>query len=396
MTGALEGITVLDVGQLVQGPQAAALLCDMGADVIKVELPGMGDQARWIVVADGDLRSAYFQGVNRGKRSVTADLRTPEGAQVFKRLAAQADVIISNFKPGTMEDWGLGYEELAKDNPGLVWGSGSAFGPVGPDSLREGADLAGQSAGGLVSTIGHDGAPLSPVGATIADHIASQNLASGVLAALVSRARTGRGQKLEVSLLGGQIWAQASEYTHFFLTDEVPGRGAYGHPLLRGLYGIFQTKDGWLGLIGVPPQARDAFFIAIGDPELALDPRYQGLLASRADMRELFDRLNPIFQTKTTEQWSEIFREAGVRYAPVRDYREAAADPGCWENGYFQTATDANGVEQRVVGNPIRMSDTPMRVSADAPALGQHTDEVLEGLGYSSDQIESLRAAGAI
>ena len=142
MTGALEGITVLDVGQLVQGPQAAALLCDMGADVIKVELPGMGDQARWIVVADGDLRSAYFQGVNRGKRSVTADLRTPEGAQVFKRLAAQADVIISNFKPGTMEDWGLGYEELAKDNPGLVWGSGSAFGPVGPDSLREGADFA--------------------------------------------------------------------------------------------------------------------------------------------------------------------------------------------------------------------------------------------------------------
>ena len=141
---------------------------------------------------------------------------------------------------------------------------------------------------------------MSPVGATIADHIASQNLLSGILAALYSRERTGLGQLIEGSLVGGQIWAQASEYTHFLLTDEVPGRGHYSHPLLRGVYGIFQTSDGWIGIIGVPPDSRDAFFIAMGQPELALDERYQGLLASREDLDELFELLNPVFKTKTT------------------------------------------------------------------------------------------------
>ncbi len=396
MAGALEGIRVLDVGQLVQGPQAAALLCDMGADVIKIELPVFGDQARWIFVAENDPRSAYFEGSNRGKRSVTLDLRTPSGAEIFKRLAETADVVISNFKPGTMEAWGLGYDVLRQVNDGIICGAGSAFGPTGPDALREGADLAGQSAGGLVSTIGHDDQPPAPVGATIADHIASQNLAAGVLAALVSRARTGRGQRIDVSLLGGQIWAQASEYTHFLLTDEVPGRGGYGHPLLRGLYGLFQTKDGWIGLIGVPPNARDAFFVAVDQPELALDPRYQGLLASRADMRELFERLNPTFQTKTTDQWAEIFAEAGVRYAPVRDYREAVADPGARENGYFQQVTTQAGTTTTVVGTPIAMSDTPLRPGADAPTLGAHTDEVLGELGYTADEIARFREQGAV
>ena len=211
MSGPLQGIRVLDVGLLVQAPQAAALLSDMGADVIKVELPGFGDQARFIPLSLEDFRSAYFTACNRGKRSLTLDLRTPAGAAVFGRLAETADVVVSNFKPGTMESWGLGYEDLAEHNPRIVWAGGSTFGPAGPDAEREGADLAGQAAGGLVSTTGRDGDPPSPVGVTIADHIGSLNMVAGVLAALHARERTGRGQRVEVSLLGGQIWAQAAE-----------------------------------------------------------------------------------------------------------------------------------------------------------------------------------------
>ena len=396
MPGALEGIRVLDVGLLVQGPQAGALLCDMGADVIKIELPEVGDHARWIVVNEDDPRGAYFYACNRGKRSVTIDLRTPIGVTIFKRLAVEADVVISNFRPGTMEAWGLGFEDLRAVNPGIVWGAGSTFGPLGPDADREGADLAGQAAGGLVSTIGHDGEPPTPVGATIADHCASQNLAAGILAALVSRAKTGEGQRVDVSLLGGQIWAQASEYTHYLLTDEVPGRGTYGHPLLRGLYGLFRTKDGWIGLIGVPPDARDAFFIAIDQPELALNPRYAGLLLSREEMRELFARLNAVFETKTTQQWGAIFTEAGVRWAPVRDYREVAADPGAWENGYFVRVDNGAGEQATVVPAPIAMSGTPLQPSGRLPELGEHTDEVLQAAGFSAADIAGFRSEAAV
>ena len=396
MEGALSGIKVLDVGQLVQGPQAAALFCDMGADVTKVELPGVGDLSRWIFVSETDPRSAYFHACNRGKKSLTLDLRTAAGADIFKRLAAQADVVLSNFKAGTMEEWGLGYEDLRSVNPALIWAAGSAFGHIGHDASREGADLAGQCAGGLVSSIGYDDTPASPVGVTIADHIASQNLASGILAALVSRARTGQGQRIDVSLLGGQIWAQAAEYTHFLLTDELPGRANGGHPLLRGLYGIFQTSDGYIGVIGVPPESRDAFFIAMEHPELALDSRFQGLLASREDMAFLFRTLTPAFKQKTTEQWCTVLREMGVRYAPVRDYRGASEDPGVWKNGYLQKVADANGRETAVVGTPISMSATPLKPAAEAPELGAHTVDILSTLGYEKEELDRLQEEGVI
>src|SRR3954471_24464401 len=229
MSGALDGITVLEAGLLVQGPQAAALLAQLGADVIKVELPGFGDQSRWLPTSTSDLRSAFYMGCNRGKRSVTIDVRTPAGRDVFLRLTDRADVVITNFKPGTMDAWGLGYDVLAARNPGIVYGTGSAFGPVGPDAQREGADLSAQAAGGLINATGVDGGEPTTVAVTIADHISSLNLVSGVLAALVARQRTGRGQRVDVSLLGSQIWAQASEYTFYLSSGELPGRPNRGH-----------------------------------------------------------------------------------------------------------------------------------------------------------------------
>ena len=396
MAGPLDDIRVLEAGLLIQGPQAAALLADMGADVLKIELPGVGDHSRHIHVGADDARSAVYAACNRGKRSVTLDLRHAEGAAIFKRLARDADVVVSNFKPGTLEAWGLGYADLAAVNPRIVCANGSTFGPAGPDAQREGADLAGQAAGGLVSTTGRDGDPPTPVGAFIADHVGSLNMVAGILAALHARAATGRGQAIDVSLLGGQIWAQATEFTHTLLTGRVPGRANFGHPLIKAAYGIFPTADGWIGIIGVPPEARDAFFVALDRAHLALDERLQGVAIAEEAVAWFKAELATAFATRSTAQWCEVLRQAGVRYAPVRDYAEVVADPGAWENGYFAEATAEDGSRQRVVGSPIRMSATPLQPSATAPALGEHTEAVLRELGLDPEEVARLRRQGTV
>ena len=391
--GALDGLRVIDAGLLVQGPQAAATLGEWGADVVKVELPGLGDQARWLFLAADDLRSAYFTACNRGKRSVTVDLRTPDGREVFLRLVATADVVITNFAPGTMERWGLGYAEVAARNPRIVYATGSTFGTEGPDASREGADLSGQAAGGLISTTGRDGGEPTPVGATIADHVASQNLVAGILAALLERERSGEGQLVSTSIVGGQIWAQASEYTAQLLRGRPAGRANRGNPLIPGLYGIFPTADGWIAVVGIIGPDRTRFFEVVGRPDLA--DRFPQPFYWEADKAELFPVLDDAFATATTAEWCDRLRAAGLRHAPVRDHAQVVADPGVWANGYFAEVEGPAGVEQ-VVGAPVAFGRTPGRSPAFAPELGQHTEEVLLELGYTWDDITPLRQAGVI
>ena len=394
--GALEGIRVVDVGLLVQGPQAGQTLRDLGAEVIKVELPGLGDMARWIPISMEDLRTPYFEACNRGKRSITVDLRVAEGANIFRKLVDTADVLVANFKPGTLEAWGLSYEALSKSNPGLIYAMGSTFGPEGKGADREGADLAGQAAGGLISTTGSDGEPPTPVGATIADHIGSMNMTVGILAALFSRNVTGKGQRIDVSLLGGQIYAQASEYTAYLMTGEVPGRSNGGHPLLPMAYGILETADGYIALVGVLPDKRQALYEAAGVPELIEDERFAPIIYTTEIRQELFRLLADGFKAKTTDEWAEILDRIEVRYAPVNDYEQAASDPLVTTNKYIVELEDLNGETRRVVGSPIKMSDTPTSPSVSAPELGQHTEEILLELGYSWEQIGEMRDLQAI
>ena len=388
--GALDGVKVVEAGLLVQAPQAAAVLAEWGAEVIKVELPGFGDQARWLPVQPDDPRSAYFRACNRGKRSVTVDLRTPLGREIFLRLVEWADVVLTNFVPGTMERWDLGYETLAARNPRLVYASGSTYGSRGEHAEREGADLAGQASGGLIATTGGDGVDVTPIGATIADHIGAQNLLAGVLAALLARERTGRGQAVRTSLLGGQIWAQASEYTAALLTGRAAGPANRGHPLIPGLYGIFRTADGWIAVVGVVGPARAAFFDVLGRPELA--EQFAQFYYWDAEKSALFPLLDEVFATSTTDEWCARLSAAGIRHAPVRDHAQVIADPNVWENGYFARVEGG----EAVVAVPVEFGDTPGVSPAHAPELGQHTEEVLLELGYTWDDITRFQDAAAI
>jgi len=394
---ALDGVRVVEAGLLVQGPQAAAMLGLLGAEVIKVELPNIGDQSRWLPVAPahGDFRSAFFIACNRGKRSLSLDLRNERGREAFLRLIETADVLITNFQPGTMDGWGLGYDVLSARNPGLVYAAGSAFGALGPDASRTGADLSAQASGGLIHGTGTDDGEPTPVAVTIADHISSQNLVVGILAALFARNATGRGQRVDVSLLGSQIWAQASEYTYFLLRGSVPGRSNKGHPMIGAIYGIFPTSDGWIAVVGVIGPQRAAFYELLGRPELTDDARFGSPLLDEPQKAELFPILSDAFRARTTDDWCALLAAADIRHAPVRDYAAVAADPQVWENGYLSAVAADDGTEVRVVGSPIMLSESPAQVAAAAPELGQHTEEVLLELGYSWDDIGELRDAGA-
>ena len=388
--GALDGVKVLEAGLLVQGPQAAALLGDWGADVVKIELPIFGDQSRWLPIAPGDGRAPFFIGCNRGKRSATIDLRVPEGRDAFLALAEQADVFISNFKSGTLDEWGLSYEAVSARNPRLIYAAGTSFGTDGPGAGREGADLSAQAAGGLISTTGVDGEPITPIAVTICDHIASLNIAAGVSAALYARERSGRGQRIDVSLLGGQVWAQASELTAAALSGASSGRSNRGHPLIPGIYGVFPTSDGWIALVGVAGADRKRFFDLVGRPELVA--QFPGPLYFGDTKRDLFAAIEVTMRTRSNADWCALFAEHRIRHAPVRTHAEVVADPDVWANGYMQRGAD----DQPVVASAVRFSDTPARTGEVAPELGQHTEEVLLEAGFTWDDITALRESGAI
>jgi len=393
--GALAGIRVVDLSRVLAGPLATQTLGDLGADVIKVERPGAGDDTRnWGPPYAGPL-SAYFVGVNRNKRSITLDLSLPEGRTVLERLIRGGDVVIDNFKLGTLQQWGFDEAWFADNAPGVVRCSITGYGADGPKADRPGYDFILQAETGLMAITGEvDGAPMK-LGVAIVDICTGMQAAIAILAALEARSRTGRGQRCEVNLHDTGLHMLANVAANHLVSGEEPGRYGNGHPNIVP-YRTYRASDGQLALAVGNDRQFAVFAKAVGHPEWAEDP---GLSANpeRVRNRERVDRLvGELIATRTRSEWVALFDEAGIPSGPINSVSEALAS-GQTEAGAMVVEVDVPGVGPvRTLGLPIRMSDTPTSIRRGAPTLGADTGEVLVELGFTADEIEALRAGGVV
>ena len=386
----LEGVRVLDFTIFQQGPQASLAFSDMGADVIKVEAPRFGDLGRVIGMTGEDRLSPYFLALNRGKRSITLNLKTEEAKRICLRLAENSDVMIHNFRPGVMGRLGLGYEEVSQANPRIIYGHASGWGTKGPRARHPAFDLAAQAQGGLISVTGEpDGYPL-PAGVAVADYVGAINLALAVVTALYVRERTGKGQKVETSLLGGQIAMQAWEIQHYMIHQTL-GKAGRGHQYIPTIWHVFKTATSYVVVGGLLANSWPGFCKAIGMPELENDPRFANYGDMLANREELYAILDETFVKKPTEEWMERLTAADCICAPVASYQDLVNDPQVRANDYIIEVDHPTRGRMPVVGAPWRFSETPVEIAATAPELGQHTEEILQELGYSWEQIGALR-----
>jgi len=393
MAGPLSGVRVLDFTVFQQGPQATLVMADMGADVVKLEPPTFGDLGRFLQIHDGV--SAYHLAHNRGKRSVTVNLKAEAGVEIVRRLVPGADVFVHNFRPGVMERLGLGYDSVRELNERIIYAHASGWGARGPKATHPAFDIAAQARAGLMSMTGEEDGPPLPAGVAIADYIGAMNLAMAVIAALYARERTGVGQKVETSLFGSQIAAQAWELQTYILGRRRRKSGR-GHAYLPTIWRVFQTADGWAVVGGVGDDRWPAFCAAVGMPELEHDERFGNGLARANNLAELYALLDDRFTSKTTAEWIAVLEAHDMICAPVQDYEQLLADPQALENEYILEREHPIGGRVAVVGFPWRFSETPAEAAPAAPELGQHTEEVLLEAGLSWEEITALRERGAI
>jgi crotonobetainyl-CoA:carnitine CoA-transferase CaiB-like acyl-CoA transferase len=407
MAGPLHGIVVLDLTRVLAGPWATQLLADFGADVIKVENPAGGDDTRhwgppWLPEADGreTREAAYFAAANRGKRSIAVDLAQPEGRQIVQRLAAQADVLVENFKVGGLAAFGLADRDLRPLNPRLIYLSISAFGQDGPRAAEPGYDAMIQGLGGLMSITGaadgEPGAGPQKVGVAVADLMCGMYATSAVLAALEERHRSGLGQYIDVSLLDSQVAWLANQNLNYFVTGQAPKRLGTAHPNIVP-YQAFAASDGHL-MLAVGNDAQFARFCEVAElPELPTDPRFATNRARVAHRRELIARLEAVFATRTRDAWLAALRAAQVPCGPINDLAQVFADPQVVHRGLRIDLEQPSGAKVPGVRQPMLFARTPLRYERAPPALGADTDEVLrERLGLDGPTLARLRATRVI
>jgi crotonobetainyl-CoA:carnitine CoA-transferase CaiB-like acyl-CoA transferase len=404
--GALGHLRVLDLSRVLAGPWASQVLADLGADVVKVERPGVGDDTRrwgppWLRDGRGEEtgESSYFLSANRGKRSVTIDLARPEGQALVRRLAARADVLLENFRVGGLEQYGLGYADLSALNPRLVYCSITGFGQTGPCRHRAGYDFLLQAMGGLMSITGApDGAPGGgpmKVGVAVTDVLTGMYAATAVLAALAHRERSGRGQHVDLSLLDVQVAMLANQAQAYLTTGEPPGRLGNAHPSIVP-YQAFAAADGHLVLA----VGNDGQFVrlceVLGRPALATDPRFATNAARVEHRAALLGFLEPALASRPAAAWIAALEAAGVPCGPINDLRQVFEDPQVRHRGMRQEVDHPVAGPVALVASPIRLSGTPVAPPAAPPTLGQHTDEVLAELGLGEAEVAALRAAAVI
>ena len=396
MDSALKGIRVLDLSRVLAGPWATQLLGDFGADVVKVERPGSGDDTRkWGPPWLGS-EAAYFLATNRNKRSITVDISSSAGRQLVLDLAAEADVLVENFKVGTLARYGISAERLLEQHPRLVICSISAFGQAGSRAAEPGYDAMIQAAGGLMSITGpREGGP-QKVGVAIADIMTGMYASSAVLAALQARERTGRGQHIDVPLYDTQVAWLANQGMNFLVGGKAPGRMGTAHPNLVP-YQAFATADGDLMLaVGNDRQFRDCMSI-LGRPETADDARFATNPARVAHREELVEIISVCLAADTTANWLQRFIDRGLPAGPINDIETVLSDAHAQERQLVRELPNAAGDMVPMVANPINFAATPVCYERAPPLLGEHTEEVLrEWLGYSAQQVAELREHAAI
>lgn len=390
---ALEGVVVLDCSQILAGPFCTMLLGDMGADVIKVEKPGGGDDTRRFGPPFIAGESVAFLQLNRNKRSITLNLRSDKGKEAFRRLAARAEILVENYRPGTMTRLGLDYSELSVANPALVYCSISGFGLTGPYARRAGFDLIAQGMSGLMSINGHPDAPPAKIPVPMADLNAGLFAAYGILAAYVNRLRTGKGQYLETSLLEAALAYTVYESSIYFATGETPRPTGSQHRLIAP-YQAFRTSDGYIN-IGAANQANwERMCRAIGRDDLLVDERFADNAARLTAVAFLQRELEPTFAGRSTEQWLRVLEEAGVPAGPIYDMEQVWSDDQVQAREMEVTLDHPTAGPVHYIGLAVKMYGTPGEIRSPAPLLGEHTDEILKFAGYSPEEIVAMRDEG--
>ena len=406
MSGILTGVRILDLSRVLAGPWATQLLGDYGADVVKVERPGAGDDTRhwgppWLQRKAGESarESAYFLATNRNKRSLTVDLSCAGGQALVRELAAKSDVIVENFKYGTLPRWGLDAEQLREQNPGLIVCTISAFAQSSSRGREPGYDAMIQASGGLMSITGgprEQGGEPQKVGVAIADIMCGMYAATAILAALHERSASGRGQSIEVPLYDSQVAWLANQAMNYLVGGEIPGRLGTAHPNIVP-YQAFATADGHVMVAVGNDRQFAACASCCGLPELAVDPRFQRNAERLANREELIARLSRAFERESSDHWIRSLGEAGVPCSPINDIGEVFSGDYAAECGLVQTLKHPYDAELPTVANPVRFSADAVSYRSAPPLLGQHSGEVLaDWLGYSEQTIAELRKAGTI
>ncbi len=395
MSGPLEGIKVLDLTRVLAGPFATMILGDLGADVIKIEQPEIGDEARNFGPFKNGF-SLYFMSVNRGKRSVTLNLKSDKGKAVFKQLAMQSDILVENFRPGTMKNYGLDYETLTKEHPSLIYAACSGFGQTGPFSQKGAYDMIIQGIGGIISITGEPEGPPVRVGTSISDITAALFTTIGILSALHHRSKTGKGQLVDVAMLDSLVAVLENAIVRYFTTNEIPQPLGSRHPVITP-FEAFESEDGHVIIAIGNDSLWTKFCESTHRRDLISDPRFCSNAERTENHDDLYPILSEIMRKRTTEEWIKALEEIGVPCGPINQIDKVVNHPQIQAREMItQVLHNITGLVE-IPGIPIKLSETEGRIDSPAPNLSEHTTEVLtDVLNMSIAEVEQLRTDGIV